>query len=241
MVSVPWFTLRSILVGERERAAAEDQAIAETEAELPYVLFDVDSDSDSDSEDVEYFPPVARSHDAEAGANAATDGSPGRDAGEASGGYALSAGAANSAHAVIPVAVAGHVCSCSDRQGEQWSDVLNPFLAYRSLVANYTSSTSSSPGSSPSFEDSPQPIVLAQHPSVEPSSVVQLAFDELDATLQQMASQGVDTSSSNPCPDIVSTEVPAPSASVQPLAGSLSPVVDTTVKLVSSNSKSDDS
>ena len=54
-----------IPIDERERAAAEDQVLAEAEAKLPQFIFDVDRDSDSD--DIEYIPPVIRSQDAEEG------------------------------------------------------------------------------------------------------------------------------------------------------------------------------
>ena len=50
---------------ERERAAVEDQALAVAEVELPHAFFL--SDSDLNSSDLEFFPPVAKSHDAETG------------------------------------------------------------------------------------------------------------------------------------------------------------------------------
>ena len=49
----------------RERAPAEDQALVVAEEELPHAFFL--SDSDLNSLDLEFFPLVARSHDAEAG------------------------------------------------------------------------------------------------------------------------------------------------------------------------------
>lgn len=64
---------RQIPAEERDRVAAEDQALAEAEAELPHAFIDLDDD-DSDSEDIEFIPPLPRRHDAEAGGS--TQGAP---------------------------------------------------------------------------------------------------------------------------------------------------------------------
>ena len=93
-----------------------------------------------------------------------------------------------------------------------------------------------------SFEDSLKPTLPThQQQSVVPPPVIQPALDEAGSTLwdvliqvdQEMASQGVDTSSSDPRPDI---EVPAPSASIHPAAGSSSPDIDAVATQIISSS-----